>query len=144
MANDIYTTVSNCSSSVRNRIKPTLKKHLHLFSAFSSLIFVSTDVLGAIPCIADGCQCVNFMADRYSKLTQASPTDITSSDHVANVFFDSWIFPYFISTYVLSDNIMQFTSKLFATLCTLLVVKHLTATRIIPTLIGLLIGTFTR
>lgn len=46
------------------------------------------------------------------------------STHVAQVFFDSRIVPYYLPAYVLTDAGVQITSKLYATLCTMLDVKH--------------------
>lgn len=48
------------------------------------------------------------------------------SAYVADVFFDSWIVPYGILAYVLADSEVQLTSKLFATLCTMLCEEHIT------------------
>lgn len=50
----------------------------------------------------------------------------TSLSHVTNVFIDSWVVFYGIPAYVLTDNEVQFTSKLLAMLLTMLCVKHLT------------------
>lgn len=55
------------------------------------------------------------------------PAGKISSAHVANFFFGSWIVAYGIPVYILADNAVQFTRKLFAiaTLCTILGVKQL-------------------
>lgn len=53
-------------------------------------------------------------------------TDKKSSLHIANVFFNSWVIFYGIATYIQTVNRVQFKSKLFATLRTMLGLKHLT------------------
>lgn len=72
------------------------------------------------------------MTDIYSKLPRAVPPGEISSSRVANVFFDSWIVPYGILVYILTENGVQFTSKLLAALCKIRVVKNLTTTACYP------------
>lgn len=55
------------------------------------------------------------------------PAKKTFSALVANVFFDYWVVPYETPTYILTENEVQSTSKMFAALCTMLGVTHLTA-----------------
>lgn len=67
------------------------------------------------------------MTEKNKKLTRAMRTDETSSLHIENVSFDSWVVPYATLSHVLTDNKVQVTSKLFKTPCTMLGVQHLTA-----------------
>lgn len=55
-----------------------------------------------------------------------------SSSYVGKVLFDSWIAPYGIPVYVLTDDEMQFPNKLFATMCAVLGMKHQTRTAFYP------------
>lgn len=56
------------------------------------------------------------------------PDGKTSSFQVKGLLFNSWTYPYDIRAYVLTDGGVQFTSKFFAALCTMLDVKCLTTT----------------
>lgn len=71
-------------------------------------------------------QYVTAMTARYTKFTKLVPTGRTTATHVVNSFFESWIIPYRISSYALTDDGFRFISILIATLCTMLVVQHLT------------------
>lgn len=73
-------------------------------------------------------QHVNVMTERYTKLTRAMRTKKTLLLHVANVFCDSWVILHGRPPYVLIDNGVQFTSKLFATPCIMLDMTHLRTT----------------
>lgn len=132
MANDVYTTGSNCSACARNRVELKLKRRIQLFPASGPLEFIAIDILGPLPRTVNGNQLVVVMTVRYSQLTRALPSDETSSVHVENVFIDSWIVLYGILSYVLTYTEVKFTSKLFAVLCTMLRVKHQTTTACHP------------
>lgn len=49
---------------------------------------------------------------RYSKLTRATPTLLTTSTHVANLFFDQYLVLHGIPTYLRTDNSVQLTRNL--------------------------------
>lgn len=66
--------------------------------------------------------------DRYTKLTRGIPVGNITSTHGSIAFFEAWIISFDIPTHVLMDNKVQFTRKLFAALCTMLVVEHLKTT----------------
>lgn len=63
------------------------------------------------------------MNDRYLKFTWKMATDNTSSTHIANVIISSPVGTYSTSAYVLTDNGVSFTNRLFATLYTMLSTK---------------------
>lgn len=68
---------------------------------------------------------VDDMPDRYSELPRALPNSKTLSSYVANVLLDFRVTLYRIPAYVLTDNGVQLTSKLFAKLCTMPELKNL-------------------
>lgn len=84
------------------------------------------------------------MTGKYSKLTLALKSAKTSSAYVANVFFDFQIVHNSIFAYVLTDSKVQFTSDLFATLFTMLGVKHQQQLRITIKLVEKFNGTIIR
>lgn len=107
---------------------PKFKRELQFIAAISRLEFVAIRIFRSLPHTVNGNQYVTIMTDSYLKLTRAMRTGKTSSSLVANVFFDSWAVPSDIPAYVVTDNGLQFTSKVFKTLCPMLSVKHLTTT----------------
>lgn len=127
-ANNVSATVRSCSACARNWVEHEPKRKLQLYRASGPLKFILIDILGALPRTVDDNQYVIAMTDRYSKLTRALSTSQASFAHVVNVFFDSSIIPDSIPAYVLADTGVQCTNKLFATLCAMIRVKHLTTT----------------
>lgn len=132
VANDVYTTLSNWSTCARNGKLSKLKRELQVGTASGHLEFVAINIFGPLPHIVNGNQYVIEMTNGYSKLTRTMPTGTTSSSHVANVLFDSQVAPYGIPAYVLTDNGVQFTCKLFARLCIMLGVNDQTTTAYHP------------
>lgn len=102
------------------------------FPSKRPLEVIVTNIHGTLPCTANGSQYMDVMTDRYSELMRALPTGKTSSAYAANVFFESWTVTYGIPAYVLLGNEAQFPSRSFATLCTMLGVRHLTTTAFHP------------
>lgn len=89
MANDVYTTATNCSACAQNRVEPKLRRHLQQFISNTLLELIAIDILGLLPYTVDGSQYVIVITDRYSALTRATPTGKTPSAHVAIVFVGS-------------------------------------------------------
>lgn len=109
-------------------MKLRLKRRLQLFHACCPLEFITLTIFRLLPPAANGNWYKIVMTDRVSKLTRAMQTVKTSSPHVANVFSDSRIVFYSITAHVVTDNGVRFTTKLYAMLCTMLGVEHLTTT----------------
>lgn len=63
---------------------------------------------------------------RYLKLMSAIHLSKTTSTYIANLFFEQWIAPSGIPSYLYTDVCVQFKSKLFASKCSMLGVKYLT------------------
>lgn len=97
-----------------------------------SLKFVALNTLRPFLRTANVNEYVIVMTARYSKLRRAVLTGKTSSTHVASMLFDYWIVPYGMCVYVLTNNGVKFTRNLFATLCNMLGVKHITKTSFHP------------
>lgn len=102
-----------------------VEKKLQLFPASAPLKLITICILAPLPRTVNGNRYVIIMTDKYFKLTRTMPTGKTSSLRIATVFFDSWRVPYGIPAYILTENGLKFTSKLFAVLFTLLIMKHL-------------------
>lgn len=69
-------------------------------------------------------QYILVIMDRYRKLTLAILVSKTTSTHKVNLFVYHLLVTYWIPTYHLTDNGMQFTSNLFPTFYTFLVLKN--------------------
>lgn len=64
MANDVYNTISNCKSCVRNRSYAKQRRHIYLFPATGPLEFLAVDMLGPLPETRKGKQQVVIITDR--------------------------------------------------------------------------------
>lgn len=64
------------------------------------------------------------MTDRHLKMTKAIPTSKQTTTNVASVFLDHCITLYGIPNHLLANNGLPFLSKIFATLCGFLELKH--------------------
>lgn len=124
-ANNVYTTVSSCSTCARNGTSPIIKHELQLFPTSGPFKFVAINILKPLPRILNWNHYINTLTDRYSKHTRAMPANKSSSSYLANMVFGSWVVLYDTSAYVQSKNGVQSTSELFAALCTMLGMNHL-------------------
>lgn len=132
IANDVYKTISTCSTCAWNSALPKLIKELQLLPTNGPLKFVAIDILGPLPRTRNENQYVIVMTDKYSKLTRAMQTGKTSSSHFGNVSFDSQVVLYFTPVYVQLKHGVKFNSKMFSALGTMLDVKHQTTTAFHP------------
>lgn len=104
MANDVYTTVAQCASCVKNGSRHRDIRRLQLFLASGPLDFVAMDILGIIPKTKQGLHYNVVLTDRCSILTRARPASKFMSTHMANIFLDQWIIPFSIPSYLRADN----------------------------------------
>lgn len=133
MANDVYHTVSYCSSCAKT--SETYYRHpkkLLLFHPNGPLEYVALDLLVPLPISPAGNNFVFFMTNRYTKLTRAIPLSKTTAAHVATAFLGNWIYPYGITGTVLSDNGSQFISAFLKTVCRVLGTRHVFTTSYHP------------
>lgn len=72
------------------------------------------------------------ISDQFSKLIRSIPTAKIDSAQISTILLNSWVTPYAIPSYELTDNGLHFVSKSFATLCLSLVVKKLMPTAYHP------------
>lgn len=128
MAANIKRTVSKCQSCACNNPIYLHKRKLHCFPVARPFYFIAMDILKPFSKMTQHNQYILVITDRYSKLTFARPTSKIASTHIESHFFDHWLALYATPTYLLTNNSIQFSSKFFATLFTLLIVKHLTKT----------------
>lgn len=112
------------------------QKLLRLFPPSGPPQFIAIYIVGPLPRTSTRFTNVVFMTDRFSKLTRSIPLRPITSPYVATSFADHWIIPYGVLDCLLSDQGPQFFSKLFATMCTLLVTKHFTTTPYQPQING--------
>lgn len=69
-----------------------------------------------------------IITDTYLKLTRVVLTCKTTPTNIVNLFLNSWLVPYGIHAYLLTDIDVQHTNKIFATICTFLVAKQVATT----------------
>lgn len=65
-------------------------------------------------------------------MTGVVPTARIKTTVVACMFFDAWVLPHGIPSYLLTGNGTPFISKFFSTLCIHLGTKHMTTTAFHP------------
>ena len=115
---DAITTVKNCVSCARNRVRLRRSaKKLHLFPAAGPLEFVSIDILGPLLRTGRGNRFLLVISDRFSKLTRTVPMRNVTEAAVAKAFTTYWAFTYGTPSILLSDNGKQFASRLFVHVC---------------------------
>lgn len=127
-ARNVNRTVRNYQSCVKSGITLMHKRRLQLFPATRPLEIVAVDSIGPPPKMREINQHVTNVTDGYSKLTRAVPTERISTTTMACIFFDAWVIPYGIPSYVHINNGTQFVRKCFGTLCTNLSRNHTTTT----------------
>lgn len=128
MAANDDNVVRNCASRARNNAKHCHKRKKQLYLTNEPLEFVAKDPVRTFPKTVQGSLYILVITDRYSRLTWAISTLKTTATHVANLFMHQWLILYNISTYFLTNDGTQLVNRFFATLCTLLGVKHFTTT----------------
>ena len=125
MAADATTTVRECESCSKNRIR-LLKQAgaMKLFQASRPLEDLAIDILGPLPKSSDGNLFILVIVDRFSKLTQCVPLKSITALSVAVAFVNEWVFKYGAPRHLLSDNGSQFISDLFHRVCAMLKVQN--------------------
>ena len=84
MAADVATTVHECESCAKNRIRLMKQANkLKLFPATTPLECVAIDILGPLPKSKDGYHFILVVTDRSTKLTHAFPLKKIKADDVA-------------------------------------------------------------
>lgn len=126
MATHVDHIVSKYQKWARNNPTYHYKPEPNLLQAAGPLEFISMDSFGTFSKTTQHNQHTLVIKDRYSKLSHAIPTFKATSSHEANLLFDNWLVLYGISMYLLTSHGLQFTSKSFPMICTLLGVKYLT------------------
>ena len=125
MAADVATTVHECESCAKNRIRLMKQANkLKLFPATTPLECVAIDILGPLPKSKDGYRFILVVTDRFTKLTHAFPLKKIKADDVAVMFVNEWVFKYGAPEQLVSDNGPQFVSLLFQQVCKLLSINN--------------------
>ena len=121
MAADVATTVRNCPSCAKNRLRLLKRTGLmKLFPALKPLESVAIDILGPLPKGAGGFMYLLVIVDRFTKLTQVVPLRRITAYDVAVGFVNEWVFKYGPPQSLLSDNGSQFVAHFFQKVCQLL------------------------
>lgn len=102
-------------------------KFFKFFSAADPLKFIAMDIPGPFKKSAKNHRYVLYIADRLTELCLTVPLKSTTAAAVTQAFLENWEYPYQNPLYTLTDNGSQFWSKFFATVCSMLCIKHVTA-----------------
>ena len=133
MAADIFTTVRDCVSCARERVKQrTRRGPLHPFPPEGPLEDISVDLVGPFPTTKKGYTTILVICDRFTKLTQVVPLRTTEAYDCAVAFVEHWVYKYGAPNRVVSDNGPQFVAKLFQSVCRLLGMKTTTSAAFHP------------
>lgn len=115
MASDMYRVVSTCHSCDKSDTKLKHKSRVQFLLETRPLEVFAMGTFGFLLKTTKGNQPVVIISNRYSKLTRAVHIARIKMTAVACLFFDSWVFPYGIPSYVLTKNGAQFVRKCFGT-----------------------------
>lgn len=133
MATDIFTTVRDCASCARERVKQRRRLGpLHPFPPEGPLEDISVDLVGPFPKTKKGYTTILVICDRFTKLTQVVPLRSTEAYDCAVAFVEHWVYKYGAPNRVVSDNGPQFVAKLFQSVCRLLGMKTTTSSAFHP------------
>ena len=133
MAIDFYANVRECVACARNRIKLRKnRKKMTIFTAISPLECVSIDILGELIRSKRKNRDLLVITDRFTKRVRTVPMKKISSTGVAKAFVHHWVFVHGPPIYLLSDNLSQFTSRLFQDVCRILDIENLFITAYHP------------
>lgn len=90
--------------------------------------FGASNTLEPLLKTSSGTEQLFVVNDHYSKLTCVLLSTKSASNHLSNIFLDSFLHTYIIQNYILSYNDLYFVSKMFTTLCNFFELKELNIT----------------
>lgn len=125
MASNVYATDPDCHSYAKNRVNRRQQRQLKLFKPNRPLDFVGMDILGLPLRTKEGKKFLVVITDHYTKLNRVVPASSTA-DTIDGLFLEYWVSNYLILSNVLTDNGLLFSSKVFASVCSMLGVNCLT------------------
>ena len=84
---------------------------------------IHVDLVGPLPA-SKGFTHLFTIMDRTSRWPEAIPLNTTTTVDCANALFQGWVSRYGVPAVITSDRGAQFTSSLWAALCSLLNIQH--------------------
>ena len=107
-------------------------KHVHLQPAVIPVpacrfAHVHIDLVRPLP-QSSGCNHIFTMMDRSTRWPEAAPVADTSARGIATVFIQHWVGRFGVPDALTSDRGPQFTSSVWAAVCSLLNIQHITTT----------------
>jgi transposase InsO family protein len=132
LAKDVSLWARECVNCQRGKVI----KHVHLppeqipipARRFAHL---HVDLVGPLP-VSRGFQYIFTIIDRATRWVEAVPMATTTAADCAEALFTNWIVRYGVPAEITSDRGPQFTSTLWAAMCKLLNIDHLSTTAFHP------------
>lgn len=128
MLNEAYATVRCCRSYAQIGTLENNQRKVKLFSPESPLEYGGMNIPGPVPRTKEGNQLFVVMKDRYTKLTETTPTANTNATTVARSLPEHWVETFGMPSKLLTDNGPQSASEIFVVVCSTFVVNNITTT----------------
>jgi len=93
---------------------------------------IHIDIVGPLPVAADGSAYLLTMVDRTTRWLEACPMANMEAATCADSFISTWVSRYGVPATITTDQGRQFTSALWAVLCSRLGMEHITTTAYHP------------
>ena len=98
---------------------------------------VHFDILGPLTTSSEGCRYIIVYVDRFTRYTIVDALPDKATKTVAKSLFEKVVVPYSTPKILISDNALEFTSKLIEDLCAFLKIKKAEITPYMPAANGL-------
>jgi transposase InsO family protein len=138
MAADIAGFCRDCQRCARGKVTSTVHTQVQPIQLpVKRFSHVHIDIVGPLPASPGGCTHLLTMVDRSTRWAEAVPLVNTSTSSCAAAFFNSWVSRFGVPATLTSDRGVQFTSAVWAELCSTLGISHRLTTAYHPQANGL-------
>lgn len=113
MNTEISTWAKQCIQCQRCKVQRHTSSDLSTFPPTERFQHVHIDIVGPLPTSPQGHRYLVTMIDRATRWAEAIPTDDTSAESIAKIFYENWIARFGSPRVVTSDQGRNFESRLF-------------------------------
>lgn len=135
MTRDIQNWCKTCEPCQKNKITRHTKAEIGSFPTSDRFDHVHIDI--AVMKLVNGYRYICTFVDRARRWMEAVPMSETTTEKVAQVFFNVWVSRFGVPLRVTTDRGPQFRSDLFIEFCSLLGASHIQTTGYHPQANGL-------